>query len=300
MGSKLPLLGSILIAVFLGGCAGGPVHISPKDRRTSVPPPEKAPGLLDVVTFNVAGLPRCVAARDPRPSHRLLGPLLGAFDLVLLQEDFWYHSLIEAPHQWQSRPRAGTPFWLGDGLARFSWGPLGTVEHNAWSASHGILHHYNDSLAAKGFADGELEVGAGHKIWVYNVHCDAGGDSGDRRARELQRTQLLRHITRTVPKDAALIVAGDFNCGPTSLKELQEATGLTDCGVGGIDRVLFRSGSEVTITVWEAPAGAQVNPQPDEPLSPTSAISASLEALRGLSDHAPVWVRFEIAVCAGS
>lgn len=290
------LFGLGLLAFLPSGCASGSVRIRSKEISTAAHPPEKAPGLLDVVTFNVAGLPRFVAPRDPRPNHRLLGPPLGAFDLVLLQEDFWYHDLIEAPHRWRSRPRAATPLWLGDGLACFSWLPLGRIEHHAWSASHGILHHFNDSLAAKGFSVGKVEVAAGHQIWVYNVHFDAGWDSGDRRARKLQRAQLREHITRRVPGDAALIIAGDFNCGPDSLEELRAAIGLTDCGVGGIDRMYFRSGRDVMITVQGPAPGAQEDSPVDGTTVEVPSISASLKALRGLSDHAPVWVRFEIAV----
>ncbi len=296
MTKALRLLGSALLAVLASGCAGGPVLISPKEIPMPASRLVRPAALLDVVTFNVAGLPSCIAPRDPRPHHRLLGPPLAEFDLVLLQEDFWYHNLIETPHQWQSRPRAGTPFWLGDGLARFSWLPLRVVEHNAWNASHGILRYYNDSLAAKGFAAGEVEVLGGFTIWVYNVHFDAGGDTGDRNARKLQRIQLREHITQTVPRDAALIVAGDFNCGPTSLEELRAAIGLKDCGVGSIDRVYFRSGRDVKLTVLKPTPGAQGNPSvADTPRQPP-AIAASLKALSGLSDHAPAWVRFKIAV----
>ncbi len=234
--------------------------------------------VIDVVTYNVAGLPGRVAKVDGRETHPKLGPALAGFDLALLQEDFWYHHLIDAPHAWQVRPRRGEMFRLGDGLARFSKHQLGAVEHVPWTTAHGWFSHYNDRLAWKGFAVGRMSTGPSDFIWVYNVHFDAGGSRGDREAREAQREQLIADILeRTSPSDA-MIVAGDFNTGANGLADLRGRTGLEDSGAGGIDRVLFRSGPGISLRV----ARDSTNPTPD------------LDGLRGLSDHGAVWVRLGV------
>jgi endonuclease/exonuclease/phosphatase family protein len=284
---------ALLLCAGLSACVARPAVIEPtvaldapvlvdEPALGDTPDPVDAPVLstpavIDVLTYNVAGLPHWVAKVDGRKTHPLIGPALADFDLVLLQEDFWYHHLIDAPHAWQVRPRRGELFRLGDGLARFSKHPLGAVEHVPWQTAHGWSGHYNDRLAWKGFAAGRLSIGPSEFIWVYNVHFDAGGSRGDREAREHQREQLIADIlARTAPTDA-LIVAGDFNTGASGLSDLRECTGLEDSGVGGIDRVLFRSGRVLQLSVAA-----------DQPPS------TRLDELRGLSDHGAVLVRFAL------
>lgn len=268
--------GASLCCALLTACVARPAVIEPTVSNEAQAAP--ASEVIDVVTYNVGGLPRWVAKVDGRKTHPLIGPGLASFDLALLQEDFWYHHLIDAPHAWQVRPRRGELFRLGDGLARFSHLPLGAVEHVPWKTAHGWTGHYNDQLAWKGFAVGRMSISQDDFIWVYNVHFDAGGSRGDREAREQQREQLIADILeRTAPGDA-MIVAGDFNTGANGLSDLRERTGLEDSGAGGIDRVLFRSGHDLTLRL----AADSARPEPD------------FDALRGLSDHGAVWVRIRL------
>lgn len=273
---------AVLLVPTLSACLARAVTVAPiaQEAREAA----LSTDVLDVLSFNVAGLPSCVAKVDGRETHPLIGQAVADFDLVLLQEDFWYHELIEAPQPWQVRPRRGELFRLGDGLARFAWMPLGEVEHVPWRTAHGWFNAYHDKLAWKGFSVGSLSVGEGASIRVYNVHFDAGGAKGDRDAREAQREQLIADILERWSADEALIVAGDFNTGRGGLDDLRVRTGLEDSGVGGIDRILFRSGARVALR----PSPDSTRPEPD------------LERLRGLSDHRAVWARFGVTCSLGA
>lgn len=211
-------------------------------------------GLIEICSFNVAGLPDLVAPGD---ADRLaaIGGRLAAHDLVLLQEDFYHHeALVAALARPMSvvPPAPGTLFGLGDGLARFSGRELGPVDHVAWELAHGVVGYFNDELAAKGFAVGAVSLEPGVTLQVYNLHADAGDDDGDREARRHQFRQLAADLRRRLPGREAVIVVGDFNADPRVpadrelLDQLCADCGLRDAaaelGVGeGIDRLLYRS-----------------------------------------------------------
>ncbi len=268
--------GAAIAALLLTACGPGRVTLQPAQLEPQAEAP--IPGSIDLLTYNVAGLPRWVGKFDGRETHPKIGAGLGPFELVLLQEDFWYHQRLSAPHPWQGPPRSGGFLRLGDGLARMSAYPLSSVEHVPWKTAHGLFGAYHDRWAWKGFAAGTLDLGGSLQIWVYNVHFDAGGSKGDRKAREVQRDQLRQDILTRTALDDAVIVAGDFNCGSSALKDFAAAAHLKDAGGGGIDRVFYRSGSHLELT-------------PDQTIDPAHE-PPSLDALRGLSDHAPVWRRF--------
>jgi len=241
----------VLFLAILGLAAcGGTRIIRPEHVEGAAPPDD---GVLEVVTYNVAGLPEFATDREPSRDHPQIGPKLARFDLVLVQEDFWYHDDLVAgiAQSWRAETRDRFLF-PGDGLARFSWYPLGRVEHVPWDTAYGFFKHMNDELASKGFSAGTVTLAPGRTVTVYNVHADAGWHDGDEKARAEQFEQLARHVAARVAAGEALIVAGDFNAGPAGLAALREATGLRDVleelGVGGgIDRVLYRSGAAVLL-----------------------------------------------------
>src|SRR3954464_1761273 len=51
-------------------------------------------GQFRLLTYNVAGLPQVVSPSTPRQNIPLVSPLLNAYDVVLVQEDFSYHELL--------------------------------------------------------------------------------------------------------------------------------------------------------------------------------------------------------------
>lgn len=107
-------------------------------------------------------------------------------------------------------------------------------------------------MAEKGFAVSRHELAPGVEVDVYNLHADAGSDSGDIDARALQYRQLA-HFVRAFSSGRALVVAGDTNLkgrrrprDEAFFLDFLADTGLSCAArtLGApedIDRVLFRN-----------------------------------------------------------
>ena len=213
---------------------------------------------LRILTYNVAGLPAKLSSSEPDKNTHLMSPLLNRYQLALVQEDFSYHPELAsaADHPHQSEPsRRSTLFGLGDGLNRFSSLVFQGFERHPWTHCHGRFSDGSDCFTKQGFTVAQHRLGPGAWVDVYNVHLDAGHSSGDRVARAHQVEQLLSVIISR-SAGAAVIVAGDTNLGSDDgalLLRLQETAGLTDscrvlqCAESRIDRVLFRSSSELQL-----------------------------------------------------
>ena len=252
---------------------------------------DPAQGDFSVLTYNVAGLPEALSGSSPSVNTPQISPMLNAYELVLVQEDFWYHHELAAQvdHPFRSRPMWERPGLLrmGDGLNRFSAFPLGELTRVPWIECSGVLDCDNDCLTTKGFSVSDIQLADGLAVDVYNLHMDAGGCEGDIRARGIQTEKLLEKIrTRSVGR--AVIVAGDTNLKrsrPDDVESLErllseanmrEACLFLDCAQETIDRVLFRGSDSVSLV----------------PLSwdhPPQFVDAEGQ---DLSDHKPVAVRF--------
>lgn len=245
-------------------------------------------GTLRVLTYNVAGLPFGLSAARPARHSRRISPLLNAFDLVLLQEDFGYHAELaaEADHVYRTSPM---PRWLtdfGDGLNRFSRSPLGALGRVAWRSCHGYLRDRSDCLSSKGFSVARHVLGRGADVDVYNAHFDSGVSQGDRRSR-LEQARQLSAFVRRHSAGRAVIVAADTNMpgdGEEALRALLAGASLLDAcramdchDPGRIDRLLYRSGVRVRLaaTSWA------IDPRFVDPEG------------QPLSDHLPVAVGME-------
>ena len=248
-----------------------------------------ASGTVDLLTYNVAGLPGPIARTDPERCMPLISPLLASYDLVLVQEDFVYHQLLRAqvPHPFQSEPGSNAGAAVNDGLNRFSRYAFEELERVRWAVCHGFHDHASDCLATKGFSRARTELAPGVHVEVYNHHAEAGGSEGDEEARAAGFEQLAEHIAALGP-DVPLIVAGDTNLhGGDPLDEsvlhaFYERSGLRDaCSQLGcpdsrrIDRVLLRSSERVQL-------------EPVEWWLPPEFVDATG---RRLSDHSAVAVR---------
>ncbi len=214
-------------------------------------------GSITVLTYNVAGLPELISGSHPSLYTELISPRLNAFDLVLVQEDFSYHSDLSSgtDHEYSSRP--GTAGTLGDGLARFSRFPIrGEVKHVSWEECHGHFGHANDCLTKKGFSTAIHELPSGTPVHVYNLHMDAGSSKKDQQTRSMQMDQLIAYMEKH-SKGMPIIIAGDFNLSgkrPADLEVLQrlidnqnlaDACRETECGHERIDRILFRGNDSI-------------------------------------------------------
>lgn len=213
----------------------------------------RASGVLRVLTYNVAGLPEGISRSRPSLNIPRMGPLLDAYDLVLVQEDFAYQAELRAgvslPHC-----STGSSGGIGDGLSRFSRHPFREHERRAWTRCNGLFEEGCDCLAEKGFTVATHEPAPGVMLDVYNLHMDAGRTPRDVAARAEQVDQLVAAIAERSGTDA-VIVAGDTNIwrvDEPSLERLLAGASLVDAcrTLGcrrphGIDRVLYRSSPAV-------------------------------------------------------
>jgi hypothetical protein len=248
------------------------------------------PGEIDVLTYNVAGLPQGISSSNPEVNIPQISPRLDAFGLVLVQEDFWYHAELAAdvtlPYQsepWTDMPSLGD---MGDGLNRFGLHPFADHERVAWYDCHGTIDCASDCLATKGWSFARHTLAEGVELDVYNLHGEAGSCPEDFEIR-LHAAQDLVDGIAARSGDRAVLVAGDFNLRATDPEDqeplgiIMEGAGLTDactavaCGDERIDKVMIRGSATLQLEVleWWIPEGFV-----DEAGEP-------------LSDHLPVAVR---------
>ncbi len=255
----------------------------------SVPPPQE--GELVLLTYNVAGLPQGISSSEPQEYIPLISPLLNGYDLVLAQEDFWFHTELSASvtHPYRSAPyrEALDVLDMGDGLNRFSTFPFEDFARFPWTECWGNLDCASDCLAAKGFSVARTILGGNLSVDVYNHHNEAGGCDEDYRIRSQDVQELLDEIA-VRSQGMAVIVAGDTNLhrddpqdvppldGLLAGADLADACDTLACGDDRIDRVLYRSSESVTLI-------------PLEWWIPPEFITADGT---DLSDHKPVAVRF--------
>lgn len=254
---------------------GAPDHGSLPDSqiigdRPGDPDVQLPSGELWVLTYNVAGLPQGISKSDPEKNMPQISPLLNAYDLALVQEDFSYHLELatNANHPYQSIPWTEAPVndTIGDGLNRFSTSPLGPLERIPWPGCSGLLDCSSDCLASKGFSVARHELAPGVAVDVYNLHMEAGGCPEDEALRVEGMALLLETIAQR-SHNVPVIVAGDFNLhddDPVDVELLDQmeqaefvaACWYLECGESHIDRIFVRDGGGVTLVplAWEAPA----------------------------------------------
>ncbi len=271
---------------------------------TAVPRPSVE---IELLTYNVAGLPAALSGSEPDVNTVLIGARLNDYDVVLVQESWLtspampeesrtFHEILveQSDHPFASEslpaPLGSDPdrptAQLSDGLNRFSDFAFGTVDREMWEMCGDASA---DCLALKGFSVSTVTFADGVDVDVYNLHLDAGREDSAIRADNV--AQLSAHI---VANDSgnAIVVAGDFNLhldrqpDDAQFADLLASTGLIDvCAEldcpepNRIDKVLVRSSDRVGITPveWrnEAPAFTRDDGAP-------------------LSDHDPVVARLRI------
>jgi hypothetical protein len=249
-------------------------------------------GEFSVLIYNVDGLPATLSGATPEVDIPQISPLLNSYDLVLVQEDFWYHDLLtaEITHPHRSEPKVAEPSLteLGDGLNRFSRIRFDPVTRAAWQRCNGSVDCSNDCMTDKGFSVARVRLAKGVSLNVYNLHMDAGNCEGDFEAREGQLQQLVADLAARTA-DEAVIIAGDTNLknwrnreDQILLDQLLQETGVAiacnvlACTGGNHDRIMFRSSPDLKLTPlsWSNP--------------PEFVDAQGFD----LSDHKPVLVNF--------
>ena len=237
-------------------------------------------GTFKALTYNVAGLPPGVSKSKPLQNIPRISALLNGYDLVLVQEDFVFHALLEyavnLPHRSEAEglsrlfsrdflalvrdfPQinidrilalAGGERMMGDGLNHFSRFPYTDFERQRWTICSGVTAASNDCLATKGFTYARHTLADSVTVDVYNVHADAGRRPWDEEARRAQFRQLAAFMALR-SAGQAVIVAGDTNLqAPVKADEetLQEFTRTMGLSIAGralnagdeVDRFFYR------------------------------------------------------------
>ncbi len=169
------------------------------------------------VNFNVAGLPfAALTGEKVAENQKAVGEYLSnnSFDIVAVQEDFGYHKQLVGSlsgYNYMTVHKGTIPG--GDGLNIFTGNmPIYNERRIAWKEACGILSDGSDELTPKGFLYTVIDAGNGIYIDFYNLHADAYGGEGSRKARTAQYKQLAAFIKeRSAENDRPVIVTGDFN-----------------------------------------------------------------------------------------
>jgi hypothetical protein len=253
-------------------------------------PAAPAPGADDsgtfrALTYNVAGLPEGLSGSNPSVNTPLISPLLNAYDLVLVQEDwvdpappipgvdFFHDDLISAvTHPYLSTPAVppnGTDprrptALVADGLNQLSRFPFGSVTRTMWPNCFGGANTNDggaaDCLSQKGFSLSRVELAPGISVDVYNLHAEAGSTPLDLQY-SAEDFQVLAQYVNANSAGRAVLVGGDYNLHTDEAVDgavfdtFLAATGLTDvcavvdCGADSdrIDKFVFRSGGGVDL-----------------------------------------------------
>lgn len=265
-------------------------------------------GTLEVLAYNVAGLPETLSSADtPREAATTeIGRRIGSYDIVHVEEDFDYHAALysQNTHPYRTPTSGGVP--VGSGLNSLARMPYDTddFERVKWNDCYiGSA----DCLTPKGFTFARHRLTEGVYLDLYNLHTDAGTESGDLKARAANLAQLSQFIS-THSAGNAVIVMGDTNTRYTrsedTIGQFATANGLTDAWVerirGGsapapgspalvcdpaavtddcevVDKVLYRGSALVTLhaTQYHNEHAAFLNAEGKQ-----------------LSDHDPVHVSF--------
>ena len=249
-----------------------------------------ASGTLSALTYNVAGLPQGISGSSPRQNTPQISPKLNTYQLVLVQEDFFYYRCLrrDARHPFQSLPHRGYTTLAGDGLNRFSEFPFFDFSRTRWIAWNGLFSNGADGWASKGFSAARHVIAPGVEIDVYNLHADAGRSSGDQDARARQIEQL-RTFMDVFSAGRAVIVAGDTNLKRKRPRDEQtlvaflQATGLRDAArtIGNlpdeIDRFLFRGTTNLVLTPLQWRIATEFVDGAGNPLSDHDAVNVDFD-----------------------
>jgi endonuclease/exonuclease/phosphatase family metal-dependent hydrolase len=259
------------------------------------PEPVAQEGTFSVVSYNVQGLPDALTD-SPRPTlDRMqdIAPLLDAFDVVGIQEDFdadWHAALVaDASHDdayWTDEALDDRVYSAGLAvLSRLSPQPAATVYREVfYSACHGTLDGSGDCLASKGFQVASVMVVEDVWVDIVNTHHEAGGGPDDIAARAIQVEELIAALDDT----HAVVFMGDTNLHVDDVDDaaalgryaeagLRDVCGLVECPENDhIDRIFIRSSPTLTLDAvsWDRPS--HFVGEDGEPLSDHPAITAEL------------------------
>jgi endonuclease/exonuclease/phosphatase family metal-dependent hydrolase len=257
---------------------------------------EPSPGAVElrVVTYNTHGLPAWIARDDPERRFPVIGRLLDAYDLAVVQEDFYHHELLLGAITLPLRARGNERSGLTT-LSRLPAARLVETQAEPYEICSGWILGANDCLADKGFLRTRMALPNGARVDFVNTHLDAGRAEADREARRAQ-LELLAERLRETSNGVPLVVGGDLNLHHDDprdralLDRFVVALGLADSearpepgsGWSRIDYLLTRSGDAASIEVLGAGMAGEF-----------------VHDGAPLSDHPALWARLRVALLGG-
>lgn len=263
-------------------------------------------GVLDVLTYNVAGLPEGISSSNPATNTPLLAPKLAPYALVHVQEDFNYHAALYAGDNHPYRTPTSGGAAIGDGLNTLSNYPFNDFTRVKWDKCNGT-----DCLTPKGFSYMQVRLDNGVLLDVYNAHPNAGTETADLAARRANISQLSQFIGTWSAGNAVLVMMDSntrYTRSEDNIRELIASNDLIDpwvelikgtapaagaapllCGTPPtnscevVDKILYRAAPQLTL----AANRYQLDPG-----------NFYDSAGKPLSDHYPLYTQFGWAVGA--
>ena len=208
-------------------------------------------GSFSILTYNIGALPWPAydygTAGNPDGRVQVIGPRLRTFDIVGVQEQFSLFDELREPTRFAYYSKNKHLYSGGSGLDLMSKYPMKkTVK---------IEFDEHPWYVAKGFTKNTVMIYPNVYIDVYNTHT---GDGYEYLEPQLQ--QISAYIQANSPADRAVIFIGDMNVtwhwpGPIlqtviADNNFQDACVVATGNQGGpVDRILYRSGSDVDLTL---------------------------------------------------
>ncbi|KAH8590214.1 endonuclease/Exonuclease/phosphatase [Bisporella sp. PMI_857] len=170
-------------------------------------------GIFNVISINVAGLPPWLnnnaVPGDKATNSRTIGSRLIGYGIVHMQEvlDFNYHAYIYETNTHPYRTATSGGVLFGSGLNTLSYYPWIHFRRIKWNSCN---LNSGDCLTPKGFTFMRVQISEGVNVDFYNLHADAGNESGDQAARTSNFKQIADYID-TWSVGNAVVLYGDTN-----------------------------------------------------------------------------------------
>ncbi|PWW80152.1 hypothetical protein C7212DRAFT_159933 [Tuber magnatum] len=176
-------------------------------------------GSLRALVYNVAGLPDVLSSSDPSENTPYISQRLVNYHLINVQEDFNHHAALYASdsHPHRTPTSGGVP--LGDGLNTLSNFPYIDFTRTTWDDCNS---NSGDCLTPKGFTAMRLQLDPHVWVDVYNLHTDAGSETGDLDARRKNVGQIVEYI-KTFSAGMPVVIMGDTNMRYTTVSDSARA-----------------------------------------------------------------------------
>jgi len=174
-----------------------------------------ASGSFEALTYNVAGLPEGLSSSEPEANTPFISTRLTPYDLINVQEDFNFHADLYASdnHPFRTATSGGVP--VGSGLNTLSNFPFIDFVRTTWDK---CFINDGDCLTPKGFTSMRVQLDSNHWLDVYNLHTDAGGETGDLDARASNIAQVLTYM-ETYSAGMPVLLMGDTNMRYTTIND---------------------------------------------------------------------------------